>query len=47
MPKTVTRKQEKFLRSKGTPLSKAELKRFEKERHLGKIRLKKGKKKNG
>ena len=46
MPKKVTRKQERFLRSKASPLSPAQKAKFDQERHSGQITLKpKGRKK--
>lgn len=39
MPKRVTRRQERFLRSSGSPLSPKQKARFARERHQGKITL--------
>ena len=43
MPKHPTKRQTRYLLSKGSPLSKEQKERFKRELHSGKVKVRKGK----
>jgi hypothetical protein len=45
MPKNPTKKQVRYLMSKGSPLSPSQKSKFEKELHSGKVKVRKTKRK--
>jgi hypothetical protein len=45
MPKNPTKKQVRYLMSKGSPLSPSQKSKFEKELHSGKVKVMKAKRK--